>query len=88
MVGSLRSRATRVGCGPNNSRRMNKQMSSKQVFIVIQSDAYEGTRWVEGVFAKRETAVAYVATQEAELAEDGMEESYKFEVETSFLNEE
>jgi hypothetical protein len=60
----------------------------KEVFVVIQSDPHEGTRWVEGVFASRELAEAYVATQETELAEDDMEESYEFDIEKTFLVEE
>lgn len=60
----------------------------KEVFVVIQSDTDNSERWVEGVYATRELAKAYVVTQEAELAEDGMEESYKFDIEKTFLVEE
>lgn len=56
-----------------------------QIFIVIQRDTFEGTSWVEGVYATRELAEDYIETQEAELAKDGMEESYEFNIETSFL---
>ena len=60
----------------------------KLVFVVMQCDRHEGNKWVEGVFATRELAEAYVVTQEAELAEDGLEGSYEFNIEKTFLVEE
>jgi len=61
---------------------------AREVFVVTQFDTNERNRWVEGVFARRASAEAYVKTQEEELAEDGMEESYVFEIEKTFLIEE
>jgi hypothetical protein len=59
----------------------------KLVFVVTQKDAYEGASWVEGVFATRELAEAYIETQETELVLDGMAESYEFSIEKTFLVE-
>jgi len=61
---------------------------AKEVFVVTQYDTNDRNKWVEGVFASIELAQAYVATQEEELAEDGMEESYEFDIEKTFLIEE
>jgi hypothetical protein len=61
---------------------------AKEVFVVTQYDTNDRNKWVEGVFASIELAQAYVVTQEEELAEDGMEESYEFDIEKTFLVEE
>lgn len=60
----------------------------KKVFVVIQCDRYEGNKWVEGVFATRELAEAYIATQKAELAENDLEGSYEFNIQSQKMVEE
>jgi hypothetical protein len=56
-----------------------------QVFVVVQSDPYDGTSNVEGVYATRELAEAYVFSCEEELAKDEMEGAYQYVIEASFL---
>ena len=62
-------------------------MAFKDVFVVLQTDAYEGGQsQVEGVFASRKLAEEYISSWKQELEEAGMNDTYTFSIERSFLD--
>lgn len=67
---------------------MTVNTTAKKVFIVVQNSEHEGFTGIEGVYASFTLAEAAIAEAEARLVEDEMEESYYYDIETSFLIEE